>query len=205
LAGTAVVSRFHWVMYVLGAFLVYTGAKILLQKEEDLDPGHNPLLRTFRRLIPTATDYEGERFTVRRGGRLLATPLLVVLVVIDVADVMFAIDSIPAVLGITTDVFIVFTSNIFAILGLRSLFFLIEALVRKLRFLKVGVALILAFIGVKILIEPWYHMPIGLSLGVLGGVLGLSTVASLMFPAPSAAAEEQAVSPSGDGSEPRGG
>lgn len=187
--GTAVVSRFHFVMYILGAFLVYSGIKILRQKDDDLDPGKNPVLALFRRVIPTTDQYDGNKFVTRINGRLTATPLLVVLVVVEVSDIMFAVDSIPAVLGITKDVFIVFTSNIFAILGLRSLFFLIEALVQKLRFLKVGVAVILAFIGVKILIERWWHMPVAMSLGVLAGILLVATVLSLLFPSPAPATE----------------
>ncbi len=183
--GTAVVSRFHFVMYILGAFLVYSGIKILLQKDDEIDPGKNPVLAVFRRVVPTTDQYDGQKFFTRLDGRWVATPLLVVLVVVEVSDIMFAVDSIPAVLGITKDVFIVFTSNIFAILGLRSLFFLIEALVQKLRFLKVGVAVILAFIGVKILTEHWWKMPVAMSLGVLAGILLVATLLSLLFPSPS--------------------
>jgi tellurite resistance protein TerC len=183
-AGAVIIARFHWVMYILGAFLVYTGIKIVLQKDGEVDPGRNPALRLFRRLVPTVSTYHGQKFLIRKDGRTYATPLLVVLVVIEMTDVMFAVDSIPAIFGVTTDVFIVFTSNIFAILGLRSLFFLIEGLVAKLRFLKVGVAVILAFIGVKILIKPLYEMHVAMSLGILAGVLVVSTIASLIFPPP---------------------
>jgi tellurite resistance protein TerC len=181
-AGAALIREFHWVMYVLGAFLVYTAIKILVQKDEEMDPSRNLALRLFRRLVPTSEKYDGARFTTRVDGRWMATPLLAVLVVVDVADVMFAVDSIPAVFGVTTDIFIVLTSNIFAILGLRSLFFLIAALVQKLRFLKLGVAVILAFIGVKILIDRFYPMPLALSLGVLAGVLLTTALTSVMFP-----------------------
>ena len=181
-AGVAVIERFHWVMYILGAFLVYTAIKIMVQKEEELDPSRNFALRLFRRIVPSTDQFEGARFLVRRDGRLLATPLLAVLVVVESADVMFAVDSIPAVFGVTTDVFIVLTSNIFAILGLRSLFFLISGLVQKIRFLKLGVAVILAFIGVKILIESLYKIPVAMSLGVLAGILLTATAASFMFP-----------------------
>jgi tellurite resistance protein TerC len=183
-AGAALIRQFHWVMYLLGAFLVYTAIKILAQKDEELDPSKNIVLRLFRRLVPTSKDYDGARFVTRVNGRILATPLLAVLVVVDAADVMFAVDSIPAVFGVTTDIFIVLTSNIFAILGLRSLFFLIAALVQKLRFLKLGVAVILAFIGVKILIDRFYPMPLALSLGVLAGVLLMTGLASVVFPEP---------------------
>jgi tellurite resistance protein TerC len=181
--GAALISRFQWVMYVLGAFLVFTGVRLIVQKDEDMDPSKNLALRLFRRFVPTQTDYTGPRFLVRENGRLMATPLLVLLVVIEGTDVVFAVDSIPAVFGVTRDVFIVFTSNIFAILGLRSLFFLIESLMRKLRYLKIGVAVILVFIGAKILTERLYHMPVLLSLGVLAGVLAVAAAASLLHPA----------------------
>jgi tellurite resistance protein TerC len=180
--GAVAIQRFHWVMYVLGAFLVYTSIKIVMQDESDVDPAKNPALRVFRRFVRSTPDYDGAKFITRRDGRWLATPLLAVLVVVEASDVMFAVDSIPAVFGVTTDVFIVYTSNIFAILGLRSLFFLVEGLVRKLHHLKTGVALILAFIGVKILIERWYRIPVGVSLGVLASVLLLSGLASVWLP-----------------------
>jgi tellurite resistance protein TerC len=186
-AGVAIIERFHAVMYLLGAFLVYTAVKILVQRDEELDPSKNLTLRIFRRIVPSTTEYDGARFLTRQNGRLVATPLLAVLVVLDAADVVFAVDSIPAVFGVTTDLFIVLTSNIFAILGLRSLFFLVAALVQKLRFLKLGVAVVLAFIGVKILIEGVYKIPIAASLGVLAGILGTTAVASLLFPAPDGA------------------
>lgn len=182
-AGVAILGRFHWVMYVLGAFLVYTAARILIQGDDEMDPSKNPVLRLFRRIVPSTTDYDEAKFCTRcPDGRVRATPLLAVLVVVESADVMFAVDSIPAVFGVTTDVFIVLTSNIFAILGLRSLFFLISGLVQKLRFLKVGVAVILAFIGVKILIEHWVKIPLGISMAVLASVLTIVTAASFLFP-----------------------
>ena len=183
-AGAVIIQRFHWVMYVLGAFLVYTAAKIILQKDAEVDPSKNVALRLARRVLRTTDHYEGQKFIVRRDGRLWATPLLVVLFVVEMSDIMFAVDSIPAIFGVTTDVFIVFTSNIFAILGLRSLFFLIEGLISKLRFLKVGVALILAFIGVKILIKGFYEIPVAVSLGVLASVLAISALASILIPPP---------------------
>ncbi len=182
--GAVIIQRFHWVMYLLGAFLVYTAVKIILQKDAEVDPTKNLALRLARRVLRTTEHYEGQKFLVRRDGVLWATPLLVVLLVVEMSDIMFAVDSIPAIFGVTTDVFIVFTSNIFAILGLRSLFFLVEGLVAKLRFLKIGVALILAFIGVKILIKSWYEIPVAVSLGVLASVLVLSALASLVIPAP---------------------
>lgn len=181
-AGAAVIREFHWVMYILGAFLVFTAIKILVQRDEELDPSKNIVLRLFRRLVPISDQYDGARFLTVQNGRRVATPLLAVLVVVESADVMFAVDSIPAIFGVTTDTFIVLTSNIFAILGLRSLFFLIQGLVQKLRFLKIGVSIILAFIGVKILIEYWYKVPVAISLSVLAGVLVITAVVSLVFP-----------------------
>jgi tellurite resistance protein TerC len=182
--GAVLIQRFHWVMYILGAFLVYTSIKILFDKEGEVDPERNPALRLFRRFVPTTSEYHGQKFLIRLNGRVTATPLLVVLVVVEMTDVMFAVDSIPAIFGVTTDVFIVFSSNIFAILGLRSLFFLIEGLVQKLRYLKAGVALILAFIGIKILIESLYKIPVAVSLSVLAGILATATIMSLVFPPP---------------------
>jgi tellurite resistance protein TerC len=181
-AGVALLSRFHWLMYGLGLFLVVTAVKMLLQKDSDLDPSANPVLKLFRRLVPMTEQYEGATFIVKRGGRRLATPLLAVLVVVEATDVMFAVDSIPAVFGVTQDIFIVYTSNIFAILGLRSLFFLLVGLVEKLHLLKQGVALILAFVGLKILAASFIHIPESVSLAVLAGILVVFTVASFVFP-----------------------
>jgi tellurite resistance protein TerC len=181
--GVAVISRFHAVMYVLGAFLLYTSVKIMSHGDEEIDPARNLALRIFRRLVPMTSEYDGSKFTSHVNGRWMATPLMAVLVVVESADVVFAIDSIPAVFGVTNDVFIILTSNIFAILGLRSLFFLIHGLVQKLRFLKIGVALILAFIGLKIIVEKFYKMPVAASLGVLATILAISSLASILFPA----------------------
>ena len=188
--GAVIIQRFHWVMYVLGAFLVYTAIRIMIQKDSEVDPSKNVALRIVRRFLRTTEHYEGQAFIVRRSDGLWATPLLVVLAVVEMSDIMFAVDSIPAIFGVTTDVFIVFTSNIFAILGLRSLFFLIEGLVAKLRFLKIGVALILGFIGVKILIKGLYEIPVGVSLTVLASVLAASAAASLLIPLPPSAEEK---------------
>ena len=178
-AGAAVIHRFHWVLSVLGAFLFYAAIRIVLQKDADMDPSRNPVLRLFRRLVPVAEDETGPNFTVRRQGKLLATPLLAVLIVVEAVDVTFAIDSIPAIFGVTTDVFIVLTSNIFAILGLRSLFFLVSGLALKLAYLNYGIAAVLAFIGAKIMLAQFVTIPMTLSLGIVFGVLLLATVASL--------------------------
>lgn len=180
--GAAAIHRFGWILYVLGAFLIYAAIKIIVQKAEDIDPSKNPVLRLFRRMFPVAEDDTGPHFTVRRDGRLMATPLLAVLIVVEAVDVTFAVDSIPAIFGITTDVFIVLTSNIFAVLGLRSLFFLLSGLVKKLAYLNYGIAAILAFIGAKIMLGHFVTMPVLLSLGIVVGLLGIATVASLTLP-----------------------
>jgi tellurite resistance protein TerC len=181
-AGAAVIHRFHWILYLLGAFLIYAALKIVLQKEAEIDPSRNPVLRLFRRLVPVAEDETGPRFTVRRQGKLLATPLLAVLIVVEAVDVTFAVDSIPAIFGVTTDVFIVLTSNVFAILGLRSLFFVVSGLAQKLAYLNYGIATVLAFIGAKIVLAPFVTIPLLLSLGIVVGVLLLATAASLASP-----------------------
>ena len=179
-AGAAVIHRFHWILYLLGVFLFYAAYKIVFHKDTEIDPARNPVLRLFRRLVPVADDETGPRFTVRRQGKLLATPLLAVLIVIEAVDVTFAVDSIPAIFGVTTDVFIVLTSNVFAILGLRSLFFLVSGLAQKLAYLNDGIATVLAFIGAKIMLTPLVTIPVLVSLGIVVGVLLLATAASLV-------------------------
>jgi tellurite resistance protein TerC len=177
--GAAVIHNFRWVLYFLGVFLLYAAFKIAFQKDSEMDPSANPVLRLFRRLVPVAEDAAGPHFTVRRQGKRLATPLLAVLIVIEAVDVTFAVDSIPAVFGVTTDVFIVLTSNIFAILGLRSLFFLVSGLAQKLAYLSYGIAAVLAFIGAKIVLAPLVEIQVLVSLGIVLGILVLATVASL--------------------------
>jgi tellurite resistance protein TerC len=189
--GTALIRTFHWVIYVFGAFLVVTGIRLLAQREEEQHPERNPVLRLFRRVVPSVADYRGPRFLVREGGRLLATPLLMVVVVVEATDIVFAVDSIPAVFAITTDPFIVFTSNIFAILGLRALYFLLAGMLGRFRFLKVGLGLVLAFVGAKMLLSGWTEVPIPVSLGVIAGLLALSVLASLVFPGSDARAGDR--------------
>ncbi|MCK6548712.1 TerC family protein [Myxococcota bacterium] len=180
LAGTALISRFHWLMYVFGAFLVFTGGKMLFAKEDDEpDVGENWVLQKVRRFVPMTEQYEGAAFFVRKNGALMATPMLAVLVVVETTDVVFAVDSIPAVFGITTDPFIVFTSNICAVLGLRALYFLIVGVLKMFRYLKAGLSIVLVFIGAKMLIEHWYRVPIGASLGVIGAILTITVTASI--------------------------
>jgi tellurite resistance protein TerC len=184
IAGAALLQMFHWVIYIFGAFLVFTGIKLLAaRKGGDIHPERNLVLRIFRRFVPSVPNYREARFTVKEAGRRYATPLLIVLVVIEATDVVFAVDSIPAIFAITTDPFIVFTSNIFAILGLRALYFLLAGMIVKFRYLKVGLGMVLAFVGTKMLLSGVVHVPIALSLGIVAGFLGLSVAASLLFTA----------------------
>lgn len=184
LVGVSVIARFHWVIYIFGAFLVYTGIKMALPSKDqvDVDPNHNFAVRLFRRCFPVSDTTHGGDFFTLEAGRRVATPLFIVLIVIETTDVVFALDSLPAVLAITRDGFIALTSNVFAILGLRSLYFALNGIMQLFRYLKIGLALILCFIGVKMLIESWVHVSIGVSLGVIAGVLATSVVASLLIP-----------------------
>ncbi len=183
LLGKELVERFHEILYVFGVFLIYTGWKILFKKEEEAHPEKNPVRRLFRKFVPMTSDFEGQKFLFRRDGKLLATPLLMVLVMIEVSDVVFAIDSIPAVFGVTNDTFIIYTSNIFAIMGLRSLFFLIADMMDRFRYLKYGLGLVLIFIGVKMLLPIFQiKVPTEVSLGVVVGLLGGCIVTSLARP-----------------------
>jgi tellurite resistance protein TerC len=179
-AGGAFLQRFHWAIYVFGGVLAVTGVKLLLQKEQELHPEQNPLVRWFQKVFPVTADFRGPRFTVIENGRRFATPLLIALVAAEVTDLIFAIDSIPAIFAVTRDPFIVFTSNIFAILGLRSLYFLLASVITKFSFLKVGLSFVLIFVGAKMLLTEVYKIPIAVSLGVIAGVLVLSIVVSLL-------------------------
>ena len=182
--GTALLSRFEWLILVFGAFLVYTGIKILLQKETEVHPEKNPVVRLFQRFVPLTNHYHGKHFFIREGGRLLATPLMLVLVVVEATDVVFAVDSIPAVFGVTRDPFIVFTSNIFAILGLRALYFLLAGLMHKFQYLGFGLGLVLIFVGAKMLLHDWVPIPTTWSLGVVLAILTVAIGVSLLNPAP---------------------
>jgi tellurite resistance protein TerC len=182
LLGAALLHRFHWVVYIFGGFLVFTGIKLLFQGESEVHPEHNPVLRLFARLVPTVSDYRGTRFSVVEAGRRYATPLLMVLVVVETTDVVFAVDSIPAIFAVTRDPFIVYTSNIFAILGLRALFFVLAGTMNQFHYLQVGLGLVLAFVGVKMLIADVYKVPVGISLGVIATLLAGSMIASLLRP-----------------------
>jgi tellurite resistance protein TerC len=177
--GVALISRFHWVLYVFGAFLVYAGVKMMFHKPEDVHPEHNPVFRLAQRFLPMTKSYEGQRFFVRAGGRRLATPLLLVLLVIETTDLAFAVDSIPAVFAITRDPFIVYTSNVFAILGLRAFYFLLAGVLPYFRHLGTGLSVVLIFIGAKMLVENWLPISTGVSLGVVGAVLAGALAASV--------------------------
>jgi tellurite resistance protein TerC len=190
--GAFLISQFHWVIYIFGAFLVFTGIRMGVQKDEHVEVESNGVVKLLRRFMPVTQQYRGHSFFVREGGRLFATPLFVVLLIVETTDLIFALDSIPAIFAVTTDPFLVYTSNVFAILGLRSLYFLLADVVTKFRFLKIGLSVILVFVGVKMLIVDIYHIPIVASLGVIASVLAISIVASLMFPA---AAETEIDSP----------
>ncbi len=179
--GAELVERFHWIMYVFGAFLVFTGIKMLFEKtEEKVDLEAHFAVRLARRLFRVSPDYDGQKFFTVRNGMRFATPLLIVLVFIEVSDLIFAVDSIPAIFAITTDPFIVFTSNVMAILGLRSLYFLLAHVVDRFVYLKTGLSFVLAFIGAKLLLIDVVKIPITLSLGVIVGILGVSVIASLI-------------------------
>jgi tellurite resistance protein TerC len=180
LAGAALLARFHWIIYVFGAVLVVTGVKLFVQRDAEVDPEKNVVLRLFRRLVRSVAEYHGQRFIVRKHGRRYATPLLAVLVTVETTDLIFAVDSIPAVFAVTRDPFIVYTSNIFAILGLRAMYFLLAGVMNRFAYLKPGLALVLIFVGVKMTVADVYKIPIGVSLGVVAGILGISVVTSIL-------------------------
>jgi tellurite resistance protein TerC len=180
LAGAALLQAFHWVIYIFGGLLILTGIRILRSQEEHVHPERNPLLRLARRYLSVSPTYHGQSFFVRVNGRLMATPLLLVLLVVETTDVIFAIDSIPAIFAVTDDPFIVYTSNVFAILGLRALFFLLAGVIGRFHYLKIGLGLVLAFVGTKMLVSDIYKIPIMLSLGVVAALIAGSIVASLL-------------------------
>lgn len=172
--GSWLISQFDWILYIFGAFLLFTGVKMALAKEDDSGIGDKPLVRWIRNHLRMTDKIEGERFFTRQNGVLYATPLLLVLILVELSDVIFAVDSIPAIFAVTTDPFIVLTSNLFAILGLRAMYFLLAGVAERFSMLKYGLSVILVFIGIKMLIVDFYHIPIGISLGVVGGILTLT-------------------------------
>ena len=198
LLGAALLAAFHWVMYVFGGFLVLTGIKLLLAANGEVHPERNVLFRLFKRLVPSVSDYHGARFTIVKAGRRCATPLLLVLICIETADLVFALDSIPAIFAVTRDPFIVYTSNILAILGLRAMFFLVAGMIRRVAYLNIGLAAVLSFVGVKMLLTDVYEISTLTSLGVIAVVLALAVVVSWLWPRVFAAAKV----PADGGAEP---
>ena len=178
LLGVGLIRKFHWIVYVFGALLVYSGIKLFFQENAEIHPEKNPVLRLVRRLLPVSKDYEGGKFFVRRPG-LYATPLLVVLVVVETTDVLFAVDSIPAILAITLNAFIVYTSNVFAILGLRSMYFALAEMMEMFEYLHYGLSLVLIFVGGKMLASHYYQIPTEFALGIVGTILLISVLASM--------------------------
>ncbi len=182
-AGTVLITKFSWIIYLFGAFLILTGLKMIFKKEEEMHPERNPVVRWFKKLMPVTSDYRGDKFFVRENGLRYATPLFVVLLLVEVSDVIFAVDSIPAIFAVTKDPFIVYTSNVFAILGLRSLYFALAGVLDKFHYLKIGLGAVLSFVGVKMLLghTPW-KIDTLVSLAVIVGVLAVSVIVSLLRP-----------------------
>ncbi len=178
--GVLLLQHFHWVIYVFGTFLVFTGIKMLTKLESSVHPENNPVIRMLRRLMPLSSQYEGQRFFVKRDGRWAATPLFVVLLVVESTDLIFAVDSVPAIFAVSRDPFIVYTSNVFAILGLRSLYFLLAGVLDLFVYLRYGLGVVLGFVGIKMMLVDVYKIPIGVSLGVVAGILTVSIVVSLL-------------------------
>jgi tellurite resistance protein TerC len=178
--GAMLLENFHWILYLFGAFLIVTGVRMAFNKDEAVHPERNPLLKLVRRVVPVTAGYEGDRFLVRRAGHALVTPLMLVLLVVETTDLVFALDSIPAVFAVSRDPFIVYTSNVFAILGLRSLYFVFANVMSKFYYLKFGLSVVLSFVGVKMVLSDIYHVPIGLSLAVIAFVLATALIASIV-------------------------
>lgn len=181
-AGVALISMFHWIIYFFGAFLIFTGAKMLSHKEEKIDPHKNPLVRLFKRFFPVTETMVGGKFFTKINGKRFATPLFVVLLIVEFTDLIFAVDSIPAILAISTDTFIIFTSNVFAILGLRALYFALAGITKYFHYLKYGLSAILVFVGIKMVIVDFYKIPISYSLLTIVGILAISILLSILFP-----------------------
>lgn len=186
LIGVSLLKRFEFVIYVFGAILIYSGIGLLRSSEPDVDPEKNMVLRIFRRFFPITEGFEGKNFFIERDGTWMATPLFLALIVVETTDLIFAVDSIPAILAISRDAFIVYTSNVFAVLGLRSLYFALEHFFGMFRFLHYGLSLVLILIGAKMLIAHFYDAPLGLTLGIVIGILAISVAASLIWPEPEA-------------------
>ena len=182
-AGTVLITKFAWIIYIFGAFLILTGIKMIVKREEEIHPERNPVVRWFKKLMPVTSDYRGDKFFVRENGVRMATPLFVVLLLVEISDVIFAVDSIPAIFAVTKDPFIVYTSNVFAILGLRSLYFALAGVLDKFHYLKIGLGVVLTFVGVKMLLgHTAYKIDTLVSLGVIVTVLALAIIVSLLRP-----------------------
>jgi len=195
--GAALISNFHWVIYILGAFLVYTGIKMAIQEGISVHPEKNPVINLAKRFLPMTKDYHEDKFMVKIDGKRFFTPLLIVLLVVEVTDLAFAVDSIPAIFAITTDSFIVYTSNVFAILGLRALYFALSGVLEMFHYLKYGLGLVLSFVGVKMILSDVFDIPIPIALGVVALILTISITASIMIP-PKNPVEKKIDPPSGD-------
>lgn len=178
--GAVLLKEFHWIIYIFGAFLIFTGIRMALHRNEEMHPEKNPLVKLLRRVMPVTENYEGDKFFIRRAGKLMATPLFLVLLLIESTDLIFAVDSIPAIFAVTQEPFIVYTSNVFAILGLRSLYFLLAGVIDKFYYLKLGLSVVLVFVGVKMTIIDLYKIPVGVSLGAIASILAISIIASLV-------------------------
>lgn len=190
-AGAKIIHEYHWVIYIFGAFLILTGIKMLLKKEDGVHPEKNPLIRIFKRFMPVTPDYVEDRFFVRRAGRLAATPLFLTLLMVETTDLIFAVDSIPAIFAVTKDPFIVYTSNVFAILGLRSLYFALSGVMGMFRYLKTGLSFVLVFVGFKMILSMSYKIPVGASLGIIVAILAASIIASVLMPRKAAGPAEK--------------
>jgi tellurite resistance protein TerC len=196
--GTELINRVHWTLYIFGAFLVLTGIKMLYSTDEGVHPEKNPVIRAARKLFPVTPGFDGQKFVVWLEGRVALTPLALVLMMVETTDLIFAVDSIPAIFAVTTKPFIVFTSNVFAILGLRSLYFVLAGAIGYFRFLKVGLSIVLVYIGVKMLVVPWWKVPTTLSLAVVAGIIVLSILASVLL----ARRRQEPPGPPGPGADP---
>jgi tellurite resistance protein TerC len=180
--GAMLIAKFHWIIYIFGGFLIFTGFKMAFSKDDEDAPTENFVVKLFRRFFPVVHEYHEDKFFIKKDGRKFATPLFIVLIIVETTDLVFALDSIPAIFAVSKDPFIVYTSNVFAILGLRSLYFALAGVMNMFHYLKLGLAIILAFVGLKMVMSDIYHVPIGIALGVIAGVLTLSVVASLIWP-----------------------
>jgi tellurite resistance protein TerC len=179
LIGAALLKEFQWIIYVFGVFLIFTGLRMALHREEEIQPDKNPVVKFFRKFMPVTEAFEKDKFFVRRAGRVMATPLFLILLIVESTDLVFAVDSIPAIFAVTQEPFIVYTSNVFAILGLRALYFLLANVMDKFEYLKLGLSAVLTFIGTKMVIVDFYHIPIGVSLAIVASILTISILVSL--------------------------